>query len=320
MCYKVNDREARLQLLAGLIDTSGYISCGGYKITQKRKALANDIMFLARSLGFAAYTNRRHKGFQTYYRTIISGDCSVIPVRISSKKAGKRKQVKDVLLTGIDVIDTGKCGEFYGFETDGNHLYLHEDFTVVHNSLALVGSATANVARGKKVLYISLEMDQDKIAARFDAQFADCPIDQLMESETIVVNALKEQVRDHEDKRMLVVKQFPPGGADVNTIRAYHSQMLMHGFKPDLLIVDYVGEMKDAIGIPTWESRYKILRDLRGFGVEQQHCTFTALQPNRDAVEAQQNGFIDESKLGASFNQNRPRDALWTINQTRQEK
>jgi replicative DNA helicase len=187
-------------------------------------------------------------------------------------------------------------------------------------SLALVTASVANILRGKKVLYVSLEMDQDKLAARFDAQLADWNINRLLDNQANVIRAIREHVGDCEDKRRLVIKQFPSGTADVNTVRAYHSQLLLYGFKPDLVVVDYLGEMRDAPGIPTWESRPRLLRDLRGFGIEQQHCTLTALQPNRDAVEAQQEGYIDESKLGDSFNQNRVLDALWTINQTIKEK
>lgn len=218
--------------------------------------------------------------------------------------------------TGFDALDWGLTGGGLSKGEIGAWLGLPG----TGKSLALVTGAVANLVRGKKVLYLSLEMDQDKIASRFDAQLADVSINNLLQNQGTVERALSEMVRDFEDKRMLFVKQFPAGTCDVATVRAYHSQLQMHGFRPDLVIVDYVGEMKDAPGVPTWESRYRILRDLRGFGVEQGHCTFTALQPNRDAVDAQQSGYIDESKLGDSFNQNRPLDALWTINQTIKEK
>jgi replicative DNA helicase len=226
------------------------------------------------------------------------------------------KETTERFTTGFDALDWGLTGG--GLSRGEIGAWLGNPGS--GKSLALVVGAVANLARGKKVLYLSLEMDQDKIAARFDAQLADVGITSLLENQAAVERALAEMVRDYEDKRMLIIKQFPGGTCDVATIRAYHAQLMMNGFKPDLVIVDYVGEMKDAPGIPTWESRYRIIRDLRGFGVEHQHCTFTALQPNRDSVDAQENGYIDESKLGDSFNQNRPLECLWTINQTLKEK
>jgi replicative DNA helicase len=191
----------------------------------------------------------------------------------------------------------------------------------VGKSLALVKGTVANLNLGKKVLYISLEMDQDKVAARFDAQFARQNINKLHENKNIVVEALREIVRDYEDKRLLVIKQFPGSTVDVTQIRAYHVQLGLYGFKPDLVIVDYIGEMKDIAGMPTHESREQLIKQLRAFGVEEGHCTLTAVQPNRGAQKAQENkGYIDDQQIGDSYNQFRPLDAFWSINQSQQEK
>jgi len=139
--YKANSRQVRLQVLAGLIDTDGSVSCGGYDIVQKSRTLANDIAFMARSLGLAAYvaecqktcTNSPTKATNTYYRVSISGDCSMVPVRIPRKAVGPRRQNKDVLCTGISVESVG-IGEYYGFELSGDGLFLLGDFTVTHNT------------------------------------------------------------------------------------------------------------------------------------------------------------------------------------------
>jgi hypothetical protein len=144
-CYKANSRAVRLQLLAGLIDADGYASSGGYDVVQKRRVLADDIAWLARSLGLAAYVKPAvkrwntppHKGEGLYWRVYISGDANVIPVRVPRRRLPPRRQVKDVLVTGLAVESIGE-GDYYGFEVDGDHLFLLGDFTVTHNS-ALVG-------------------------------------------------------------------------------------------------------------------------------------------------------------------------------------
>ena len=51
--YKVNDRNVRLQVLAGILDSDGYLIHNCFEVTQKSKQLADDIVFLARSLGLA---------------------------------------------------------------------------------------------------------------------------------------------------------------------------------------------------------------------------------------------------------------------------
>jgi len=319
--YKVNSREVRLQILAGIIDTDGSKSCNGFEITQKREILADDICFLARSLGLAAYKKECKKKCNNngvegiYYRVFISGDCSVIPVRIERKKCTTRDQVKDVLLTGIDVIDTGEMDEFFGFEVDGNHLFLLGDFTVMHNSLALVRGAVQNVLLGHKVLYLTMEMDELGIMQRFTSQFAKLDINNLRAVKDEVYRTVEEFKKDWDDPNLLHVKQFPGGEMDVNGIRAYIAQLELRKFKPNLVIVDYVGEMKDDPNVKKYESAYRILRDLRGFGVSRGHCTMTCVQPNASAAKLEVGQYIDESNIGTSFDQFKPLDALWSINQ-----
>ena len=187
-------------------------------------------------------------------------------------------------------------------------------------SRCLVATASENVKRDKKVLYISLEMDEDSIAGRFDSLFTNIASRTLIENRDEAIRMLKEQVADKEDNKLLIVKRFAGGTMDVNTLRAYYSQLVLKGFKPDIVIVDYIGEMKDAPGIPVHESRYRIVRDLRGFAVEEKICVFSALQPNKSGREAQKAGVIDDENLADAFAQIRPLDGCWSLNQVQDEK
>ena len=199
-------------------------------------------------------------------------------------------------------------------------------------SLALVAAALANIHHGKKVLYVSLEMDQDKVAQRFDAQIVNVSkqydgkvtINNLLENKEIVFESLRDYIKDYEFPTLLVVKQFPAGDMDIATFRAYLTQMKLRDFTPDLIILDYVGEMKDYPDMPTWESRNKIVRDLRGIAVIEKVCILTAMQPGREA-RSQSNdkehlGFIDDNNLADAYGQSRPIDAMWSINQFQDEK
>jgi len=136
--YKINSRAQRLELLAGLLDTDGYRNAGCHDIIAKSPTLATDCAFIARSLGLAAYVRPCEKRDQngqggTYYRVIISGDTDMIPNRVPRKKAAPRRQVKSVLVTGLSIEPT-RSGDFFGFELDGDHLFLLGDFTVTHNT------------------------------------------------------------------------------------------------------------------------------------------------------------------------------------------
>lgn len=136
--YKANSRKVRLQVLAGLLDTDGSLSNDCYDFINKSRQLAEDVAFLARSLGLAAYLKPCRKTCQTgktlvYYRVTISGDCSTIPVRIRRKICPARKINKDALMVGIN-IEPLEEGDYYGFQVSGDGLFLLGDFTVVHNS------------------------------------------------------------------------------------------------------------------------------------------------------------------------------------------
>lgn len=152
MIYKRNSRDVRLQILAGLIDTDGSLIEGCYEISQKVKRIAEDILFLARSLGFAAYMSESHKycwhkGTQrwgVYWRICISGEISEVPTKITRKQAAPRQQKKSVLVSNITV-EKLDWGFYYGFVLDGNHRYLLGDFTVTHNTaIALAHVLTAS--------------------------------------------------------------------------------------------------------------------------------------------------------------------------------
>lgn len=129
----------RLELLAGLMDTDGHMTSGGFDFISQSKDLAEGVVFLSRSVGLAAYMKVSEKYDQNgqgglYWRVSISGDCSIIPCRIPRKKAPKRQQVKDVLRTGFTVTVLDEEEDYYGFSLDGDGRFLLGDFTVTHNT------------------------------------------------------------------------------------------------------------------------------------------------------------------------------------------
>lgn len=140
--YRYGSRETRLQVLAGLLDTDGYLNGAcNYEITTKYDVLADDIIFVARSLGLAVYSKRVQKGCQTgyvgwYHRISIGGNTCILPLKVARKKAAPYQGNKDPMHTGFTIEPIGD-GDFYGFSVNGNHRYLLGDFTVTHNSFLI---------------------------------------------------------------------------------------------------------------------------------------------------------------------------------------
>lgn len=136
--YKLGSRETRLQVLAGLIDTDGSLTRKGYDFISLSYRLSQDVAFIARSLGLAAYVKPCLKSCQTgavgrYYRVSVSGKVDCIPCRVPRKIASPRLQLKSVLRTGFKVEPLG-MGSYFGFSVNRDHRYLMGDFTVTHNS------------------------------------------------------------------------------------------------------------------------------------------------------------------------------------------
>jgi hypothetical protein len=162
--YKINDRHVQLSLLAGLIDSDGSKDNKGYDIVQKNLTLAEDIVFICRSLGFSAYIKSCEKSCMykgekktgTYYRISISGnEVCEIPVKIERKKVEPRTQKKDVLVTAIEVKHIGR-GDYYGFTLSGNNRYLLGDFTVTHNTCSAIAAATTTFEKqGYTILWVT---------------------------------------------------------------------------------------------------------------------------------------------------------------------
>ena len=202
--YKVNDRKNRLELLAGLIDSDGYADNKGYEITQKNKILAEDIVFLCRSLGYATYmkecekscTYKGEKKTGLYYRITINGDnLTEIPVKIERKKLQKRLQKKDVLVTGIKINHIGK-GNYYGFTLDGNNRYLIGDFTVTHNTCSAIAAATNTFEReGYTILWVTRTTLKNDIWKNMFDQVCSGPIRNK-------ITLSKLNIPDEQNKRM----------------------------------------------------------------------------------------------------------------------
>jgi superfamily II DNA or RNA helicase len=130
--YKCNSRNIQLEVLAGIIDSNGYLIHNTYEIIQKNERLLNDIIFVARSLGFAAYKKKCLKSDR--FITCISGSgLENIPVKIEQKKI-TRSHSENVLLAPISV-QKYRVDDYYGFEIDGNRRFTLGDFTVTHNTV-----------------------------------------------------------------------------------------------------------------------------------------------------------------------------------------
>lgn len=134
--YLINDRNTRLQLLAGIIDTDGYLGHNYYSITQKSERLANDICQLANSLGFYSIVKRISKsikriGFSgTYFEVIVCGRITDIPVRVPRKVPKNLSGKYDRKSIGYKLTQGPLC-HMIRLRVSGNGLFLLGNGTII---------------------------------------------------------------------------------------------------------------------------------------------------------------------------------------------
>lgn len=144
--FMMNSRDVRLQLLAGLIDTDGCVSNEGKRavISQVNPLITEQIVLLCKSLDFnvnVSVHERKNisifggdiKDYPTIHTITISGSkLYEIPTKLPRKQCIGSTPNKDYSRTSIHVSPIGN-DTYYGWIVDGNHRFLHKDFTVLRN-------------------------------------------------------------------------------------------------------------------------------------------------------------------------------------------
>ena len=244
--FLINSTKNRLQLLAGIIDSDGYYTSefNCFEIVQKNKKLAKQIKFLCDSLGFrASFKNKKTSIKSTgfvgeAFRIRIFGNLDSIPTKIDRKKARAWNAIVDWKVSGIkveeDIVD-----DYYGFEIDGNRLFLLEDMTVTHNT-AFVLSMARNIAIdfGKPVALFSLEMSSVQLITRLISSETGLSSEKLRTGklEKHEWEQLSVKVKNLE-KAPLFIDDSP--SLSIFDLRAKARRLAsQHGIK--LIIVDYL--------------------------------------------------------------------------------
>ncbi|MFN7491974.1 MAG: LAGLIDADG family homing endonuclease [Cyclobacteriaceae bacterium] len=157
--YLYNSESVRLELLAGFIDTDGHIRHNVYEAFQKSQRVANDICWLANSLGFRSYVKIRTKRIKSisfegqYYTLTICGDINRIPVRLSRKKVENISIRHDRRYTGFRIYPTHLIQELVSLKTDGDNIFLLEDGTVLSGETENVPEFNSYWSRTKEAVW-----------------------------------------------------------------------------------------------------------------------------------------------------------------------
>jgi len=174
--------------------------------------------------------------------------------------------------------------------------------TGVGKSLFMCHVASSALVQGFNVLYITMEMAEERIAERIDANLLDVPIDQLdkisKDRFSLMVNNIAKKTTGK-----LIIKEYPTGSAHSGHFRALLNELkLKRQFEPDLIFIDYLNicassRMKGMGGAINSYSYIKaIAEELRGLAVEFDIPIFSATQTTRSGYSNSDIGLEDTSE------------------------
>ena len=174
--------------------------------------------------------------------------------------------------------------------------------TGVGKSLFMCHVAAAALTEGRNVLYITMEMAEERIAERIDANLLNIPIDQL---ETLSKDIFTTKVKNLAKKTngKLIVKEYPTGSAHSGHFRSLLNELkLKKQFEPDIIFVDYLNicassRMKGMGGaINSYTYVKAIAEELGGLAVEFDLPIFSATQTTRSGYSNSDIGLEDTSE------------------------
>ena len=172
--------------------------------------------------------------------------------------------------------------------------------TGVGKSLFMCHVAASFLAQGQNVLYITLEMAEERIAERIDANLLDVTMDDLHALPKDVYNDRLKKVQD-KTKGQLIIKEYPTASAHSGHFRALLNELaLKKSFKPQVVFIDYLNICSSSRfkggNISSYFYIKAIAEELRGLAVEFDLPIFSATQTTRTGFVSTDIGLEDTSE------------------------
>ena len=158
--------------------------------------------------------------------------------------------------------------------------------TGVGKSLFMCHMAAANLALGKNVLYITMEMAEERIAERVDANLLNVEIDQLRHLPKQMFEGRIDKINGKSQGK-LIIKEYPTASAHVGHFKGLLNELsLKRSFKPDVIFIDYLNicassRFKPGGGVNSYTYIKAIAEELRGLAVEFNLPIVSATQTTR---------------------------------------
>jgi archaellum biogenesis ATPase FlaH len=173
--------------------------------------------------------------------------------------------------------------------------------TGVGKSLAMCHMASANLLDGKNVLYITMEMAEEKIAERIDANILNVTLDELSTIPKPLYDKKIENIKGKTSGK-LIVKEYPTASAGSGHFRHLLNELkLKKQFKPDIIYIDYLNicmssRIRSGAQVNSYTLVKAIAEELRGLAVEFNVPVVSATQTTRSGYSNSDVGLEDTSE------------------------
>ena len=173
--------------------------------------------------------------------------------------------------------------------------------TGVGKSLFMCHHASSVLLQGRNVLYITMEMAEEKIAERIDANLLNVPIQQLVD---LPRNMFDKKVNRLADKTQgtLIIKEYPTAAAHSGHFKALLNELaLKKSFKPDIIFIDYLNicassRYRTGSNVNSYSYIKAIAEELRGLAVETNVPIVSATQTTRSGYGSSDVDLTDTSE------------------------
>lgn len=208
-----------------------------------------------------------------------------------------------------------RCNEFLNGGFSPKELCMFVAPAGAGKSLALCNQTVHLLKQNRKVLYVTLEMSEQKVAQRIDSIISQIRITDFksVDKQNLYISRI-EAFKVQYPEAQLVIKEFPTGQANANTIRILLAQLKnFEDFVPEIIVIDYLELLRPSRLIETeYIAQQRIAEELRGIGVEHNMLVWTASQTNREAKKV---AVIKDVHLADSYGKLRTADWAMSLNQ-----
>ena len=261
-------------------------------------------------------------------RAVYNGVMSSIA--IIQDKDGQSGQIPDILREALSVSFDSNIGHDFLEDWDPRYEFMHREEervpfdldlmnkitkgglpnktlnicmagTGVGKSLFMCHMASASLLQGKNVLYITMEMAEEKIAERIDANLLDVSLNTMNDLPKMMFEKKITRVRE-KTKGKLIIKEYPTATAHSGHIRHLLQELdLKRDFTPEIIFIDYLNicssfRVRPGSNVNTYTYIKSIAEELRGLAVEFDVPIMSATQTNRTGFTSTDVGLEDTSE------------------------